>query len=413
MLKLRPKKEVANTRPPTTFVFLIDTSGSMDELFGGSASGALTKRQGVMQAAKAILPQLAPQDTVTLVFYNDKAYPIARHFASSRRQDLERLIDSLPQYNGGTNFVAALETTLQLLKESRNPSRRVLFLTDGNNGYGSAARVVELAREVAGQGAVLDGMGVGADFNFAFMRDLSAPSNGFTERLDSPQQAESIFGNLVLTTQRTAATRVFLNFVFPPGLRDVEVYQHMPEMRFQALAPGHDGACRLELNVQTLRRDKRNVYLFKVHLDAPATGPTRLLAELRVDFDVPSLGLQNQRVACNALVSLADDPTQEIRDTGVDALFEEAELTKLYEQFLAVKDTDWQKGVSLLNLMLERAVALTDRDRIEQYTRARDQLQQNHNLSNDDLNRIGRSSSRSTQAATADIRRSSAGPRRY
>ena len=35
MLKLRPTQEVAQTRPSTTFVFLIDTSGSMYEIVAG------------------------------------------------------------------------------------------------------------------------------------------------------------------------------------------------------------------------------------------------------------------------------------------------------------------------------------------------------------------------------------------
>ena len=35
MLKLRPNKEIANTRSSTTFAFLIDTSGSMYEIVAG------------------------------------------------------------------------------------------------------------------------------------------------------------------------------------------------------------------------------------------------------------------------------------------------------------------------------------------------------------------------------------------
>jgi Ca-activated chloride channel homolog len=35
MLKLRPIKDVATSRPPTTFTFVIDTSGSMYEVVAG------------------------------------------------------------------------------------------------------------------------------------------------------------------------------------------------------------------------------------------------------------------------------------------------------------------------------------------------------------------------------------------
>ena len=38
MLKLRPNKEIAATRPPTSFVFVIDTSGSMYEIVSGETT---------------------------------------------------------------------------------------------------------------------------------------------------------------------------------------------------------------------------------------------------------------------------------------------------------------------------------------------------------------------------------------
>ncbi|MFM6083140.1 MAG: VWA domain-containing protein, partial [Dolichospermum sp.] len=38
MLKLQPTKEVATTRPPTTFAFVIDTSGSMREVVTGNVT---------------------------------------------------------------------------------------------------------------------------------------------------------------------------------------------------------------------------------------------------------------------------------------------------------------------------------------------------------------------------------------
>lgn len=390
---------------------LLDCSGSMDEPFADNVKD-MTKRQGVIQAAKAILPNLGPQDTVSIIFYASQAYHIATALPASQRAEIERHIESLNKYNGGTNFEAALKMAQQVIQSCRNATKRLLFLTDGNANEGKPERVEALVSELTQQGVVLDGIGVGKDFNFAYMRGLSGPSNGFTELLASPDRANSLFQNLLVNTQRTIAQHVFLNIVFPTYVRDLEVYQQLPEMRYYALKPGHDGISRLELNIQTLRRDRRNIYLLKANLDAPAQDNNQLLAEVRLDYDIPSLNLKAQRAACNIFVNYTDQNTHPMRDTSVDDLYYEAELTKLYAQFIEVKDQDWKKAVALLQEMIQRANSLRDNERIALYQQALVKLQTDKKLSNDDLNRIGQSSSTTTQQGIADLAPPTAKPPR-
>ena len=77
--------------------------------------------------------------------------------------------------------------------------------------------------------------------------------------------------------------------------------------------------------------------------------------------------------------------------------------TKLYAQFIEAKDQDWQKAVVLLQEMIKRAITLGDNERTQLYQQALATLQKDKKLSNDDLNRMGQSSSRSTQQGNADI----------
>ncbi len=381
---------------------VLDCSSSMDEPFSDTVSH-ITKRQGAMLAAKAVLPSLGPQDTISIVFYASQAYHIATALPASKRAEIENHIDSLSRFNGGTNFEAALTMTQQVLNSCQNLTKRVLFLTDGNANEGSAIKVESQINELTKQGVVMDCMGIGKDFNFTYMRSLSTSSNGFTELLDSPDRASNIFQNLLINTQRTVAQHVFLNLMIPAGVRDLEFYQHLPEMRYYAIKPGQDGVSRLELNIQTLRRDRRNIYILKANLDAPAQDNNQLLAEVRLDFDIPSLKLKAQRVASNVFVNYTDQNTHPLRDTSVDDLYYEAELTKLYAQFIEIKEQDWQKAVSLLQEMIARAHMLDDKERISLYQRALQILQKDKKLSNDDLNRMGQSSSCSTQQGQADI----------
>ncbi|WP_341325709.1 VWA domain-containing protein [Methylotuvimicrobium sp. KM2] len=381
---------------------VLDASSSMDEPFSDRIPN-MTKRQGVMQAAKAILPQLSPQDKVSIIFYDSRAHHIATGLSADQRNRIEQHIDALSLHRGGTNFESALRMVKQILPNWLNNNKRVLFLTDGNANAGNPANVATLIDELTGQGVVLDCLGVGKDFNFTYMRRLSGPSNGFTELLETPEKAQNLFQNLLLNTQRTIAQRVFLNLIFPPEIRDIEVYQQFPEMRYFEPKPGHDQYSRLELNIGTLRRDRRNIYLLKTNLDAPSQGNNRQIVDARLDYDIPALNLAAQRTASTVFVNFTDQAQPPERDTSIDDLYYEAELTKLFGRFVDVKDTDWRQGAALLQEMIQRANALGDTERLTLYQQALAKLQQDKQLSNDDLNRIGQSSSHSTQQLNADL----------
>ena len=383
-------------------VLVLDCSGSMDGAFNNNIKD-ITKRQGVIQATKNILPNLGPQDTVSIIFYASQAYHIATALPANQPDVIERHIESLTDYSGGTNFEAALKMTQQVIKSCPNVTKRVLFLTDGNANYGKPESINQMVSELAQQGVTIDSMGVGKDFNFSYMRNLSKPSNGFSELLDAPDNANALFESLLVNTQRTVANNVFLSIMFPAGIRDIELYQQVPEMRYYTAKLGQDGISRIELNIQTLRRDKRNIYILKANIDAPTQDNNQKMAEIRLDFDIPSLNLTRQREACNIFVNFTDQKTHPMRDTSVDNLYYEAELTKLYSQFVEIKDQDWQKAVALLQEMIQRVNTLGDNERLTFYQQALTKLQKDKQLSNDDLNRIGQSSSRSTQQQLADI----------
>ena len=89
MLKQRPTKEVAATRPPTTFAFVIDTSGSMYEVVAGNVTptgntfvqdgnvynevtGGKSKIDIVIESLLALVRsgRLGASDRSTLIFVN-------------------------------------------------------------------------------------------------------------------------------------------------------------------------------------------------------------------------------------------------------------------------------------------------------------------------------------------------------
>lgn len=402
-IDIEPDNRLINTKDlACDFILVMDASSSMDEPFSKD-NKSLTKREGAIEAAKSILDHLGSDDTVSLIFFDSQAYIISTAQSAYMKTDIANNIDELKKYYGSTNFQAALEKSKRVLESCKNPIRRLLFLTDGSDNQSDMASVDKLVHEIATQSVAIDCMGLGSDFDFEYMRNMSHPSNGFTELLDSPSNAAVLFQNFLINTQRTLATKVFLGLRFPAdGIRKVEIYQQFPEIRYHIPKSSENGDY-LNISVYTLRRDKRNVYLVKARVDAPIKGNTSLIMEITLDYDIPALNLEKQRVFCNVYASYSDTQTNTIRDTSINDLYYEAELSKLYEEFLKFKDDDWRRADNILQEMIKRAESLGNNEKVDFYQSLRNKLQKDQKLSNDDLNRLGHSSTRSTQQALADI----------
>ena len=398
-LDIEPAKfyRVAHRSVPCDLCLVLDASGSMDEPF--TADSSVSKRQAVEGAAKEAVSHLDADDTLSLVFYDSRAYRIADLVSGDRQDEIRDKIESLENFSGATDFEAALKTAKSVLAEGGNPSRRIVFLTDGQASSGDERSVETIVENLSRDGVTVDCIGVGADFDFSYMRQLSKSSNGRTILLSEPKEADARFGELLESAQRVVASNVFLTLLFPPGLRDVEVYQWLPEMRYYGEAsPGPSGKTIAKINVQTLRQDRRNIFFLKARMDPPETERFGLFASARLDFDLPPLKRFGLQENLNIHLNFSDDPEAAVRDTSVDDGFLEVELAKLDDQFQRLRKGDWQTALAVLEEMLRRARLLGDRLREEEYNRYKDKLKVEHRLSDDDFNRVGSISSQSTRA---------------
>jgi hypothetical protein len=385
---------------PADICLLLDSSTSMIEAL--SLGDAQRKRDVAIAAARQILPHLGPEDKFSIIFYDSQAHLIAERWTRERAEEADQVLGTAEGYGGSTNFEAALRMAQQVLARGQNSSRRVFFLTDGNANRGNPVAVGELVNRLAADGVTIDCLGVGTDFNFAYMRQLSAPSNGLTERIETGDHAKRLFQQILASAQSAVATNVFLTLQFAPGLRDLEVYQCAPEVRYYPLQPGAGGRFGIEIPVRTVQRDRRNIYLIKAHLDTPIDSSQHRIADVRVDYDLPPAGLTGQRAVLKIAVNCRDQG-RPVRDTDVDNLFAEAELAKYYERFLAVHAQDWEEACVIIDEMIRRAQIIDDQDRQRHFAEIREKLVKDHRLSEDDLNRIGSRSTKVTRVTEVSM----------
>ena len=401
-LSLYTHPDFVKAHPKTScdVVFVVDTSSSMNESFVAGAK--VTKREGVIQSMEAILPGVQTDDTISLICYDSATYMELDHAAGRDKDRIRAALPQIRKHCGATNFEKAFATTRKILESGHNASRRVCFLTDGNSTEGSLAKAHQLNREVAATGATVDCLGVGEDFNFQEMQRFTTVSSGETRILSTPAEAGTVFAQLLKAAQRSLVGNAVLRLSLPAGMRDVEIYQLTPEIRFfDDVKPARNGSVNYRINLQALAQTHNYIYLAQMGVDVP-TDPDRAnlpLARMRLDYDVPVLGLRGQVLENEIVLNLAGSPEQkESPNNDVDAAMLEASLEKLDQQAQrAAKQEDWRGVAILLHQMAQNARAVPDQEKAREYERRLDTLKKNGKLTQDDLNQIGRNSTRSAR----------------
>jgi len=402
-LKLFTHDAVVRRHPQTAcdVVLAVDTSQSMDEPF--KPGSKLSKREAVIKAATDMVSSLNPDDTLGLICYDSAGYIELNRAPGRDKQAIQMAIAAkIGQHSGGTNFQAAFELAKSLFSRPGAPSRRLCFLTDGNQTEGSPQRAADLNREIAALGVVVDCLGVGRDFNFTEMQKYTAESNGRTELLDTPDDAQRIFRELLRNAQQSLISNAALRITLGAHMRDVEFYQLTPEIRMltSQLPVGRDGSRSGRINLQSMTQNFNYTYILRCNVDVTAgQKATNLpLGRVRLDYDVPVSGLTDQVIENTIVLNVAEQPGEEIHDHTVEQDALEASLERLNQQAQAAASaSDWKQVATILKQMIDHANTLGDSDKRKHYQQQLDDLVKNGKLSRDQLNKIGSASTKSTR----------------
>ncbi|RUT02394.1 hypothetical protein DSM106972_058720 [Dulcicalothrix desertica PCC 7102] len=195
MLKIRPNKEVAKTLPPTNFVFVIDTSGSMYEVVSGEitptgttyiqdgkqyneVTGGKSKIDIVIESLLALVRsgKLKDTDRVAIVQFDDNASQIIGLTPATQISQLENAITKLRSFSGGTRMGLGLSRALDILGNQDMAVRRTLLFTDGQTCDEDTCR--NIASDFAAKNIPITALGVGEDFKEDLLSHLSDSTGG-------------------------------------------------------------------------------------------------------------------------------------------------------------------------------------------------------------------------------------------
>ncbi len=200
-------------KPDSNLVFLIDTSGSMNQP---------NKLPLLRNSFKLLLNSLKPTDTISIVAYAGSAGTVLE---PTQVKDKRKILSALDRLHAGGSTAggAGLRQAYALAEESQNSDgvNRVILATDGDFNVGirdpeQLKRFVEKKRKTSVTLSVL-GFGRG-NYNDELMQKLAQNGNGNAAYIDTLSEARKVLVEEAGSTLFTIAKDVKLQVEFNPGL---------------------------------------------------------------------------------------------------------------------------------------------------------------------------------------------------
>lgn len=199
-------------RPPLDLVFLIDTSGSMDEA---------NKLPLLIQSFRLMLGQLRPEDRVAIVTYAGSAGLVLEPTAATDRATIEAALNNL-MAGGSTAGAEGLELAYQTAERMAGKGRigRILLATDGdfNVGVADPEGLEAYVAKKRAAGTYLSVLGFGrGNLDDATMQALAQSGNGTAAYIDTLSEAQKVLVDQLTGALFPIADDVKIQIEFNPA----------------------------------------------------------------------------------------------------------------------------------------------------------------------------------------------------
>jgi Ca-activated chloride channel family protein len=200
LMDILPSSNMPSIRAPINLSIVIDRSTSMQG----------QRLDQVRNATLSILNELTPEDNATVVAFSDHADLIVSsedaHDITSSRARL-----SLLQAGGGTEIGQGLKMGLNQLQNNYIHSgvNHLILLTDGRT-YGDEDLCIQLADVSASHGIIINGIGIGSDWNDRLIDEITSHTGGNVAFLDSPRTIGAFLQRIFESLGHVYASRMRL-----------------------------------------------------------------------------------------------------------------------------------------------------------------------------------------------------------
>lgn len=398
---------------PAHLIVLVDVSGSMQLLIeddpnakvvgkSRSEAGEVTlvestvpsRRMVAQQVVQRLAERLSPDDRLTLVGFDHEAYPLAR--ALPPGPALTTAVSQLAEVGGGgTSMGRAFEIVRSSLADRKdsNATQRIVVLTDGEDQEAAFAQAQ--ANAIGSEFHVpIFAFGTGPSRG-DFLLKIGADSGGAYRNIKNEQDAEEFFGEFLTRQKNILATNVSLQLWLSPEMFVRELYRTKPEVLFVGdMKP--DTKNTVVIPIEHMEKNKAYEFLFRCNVPAKDAGRFRL-AKAALLYDLPALGVTDQRAEANIVVEFTTDSEKsKVRLGEVKRVIGQAEVQRqlLFLQdkrdaIIAGRATDKDRTIvgRLLDELVKRFADLGDQAAANNYRNMKSEFLAKGEISQEMMNR--------------------------
>ncbi len=309
-------------RFPLNFCFVLDTSGSM--------SGK--KIEAVRTAVNMLVDQMLPDDIVSVVSFASKGKVIVPAQPTANKRVIQALVAGL-HTSGGTQMGSGMALGLEELEKHHGPNvvTRMVLLTDGHTSNKSKCQ--ELADSARVLAIPIHPMGVGSGWNEKLLDEVGARSRGQpAEFIRQPQDALTVFQQQFQSAAAVVVRNATLTMDLPVGVTPRRVMKTLPLISDLGQSGLSDR--RVLVPLGDIERGAPQAVLVELMVLAQQPGTFRL-ARVEVAYDLPNMGVFNEKVAQDVLVEYVADAAQaQAVDAQVMNMAEKASAHRLVTRAL-------------------------------------------------------------------------------
>ena len=179
-------------------------------------------------AAFQIIDQLTPEDYLSVVAFADRADVLVQAAKLTDKTAFKNLIMGM-QPNGSTEILQGLQAGLKENQKNASPKyvNHIILLTDGRT-FGDEAQCLELADYALHAGIGISAMGIGEEWNDAFLDSLAGRTGGSSEYITSPNSVVKFLNDRVKSLGKSFAERTSLSLAPDPDIKVESAFRLAP-----------------------------------------------------------------------------------------------------------------------------------------------------------------------------------------
>ncbi|HEV7126798.1 MAG TPA: VWA domain-containing protein [Ktedonobacterales bacterium] len=295
LVDARTAEGAPQVRMPLNFALVLDHSGSMKG----------EKLRSVKEAVKLVVDQMAPNDIVSVIVFDDNAQVIVPAQPAADKLGIKRAVDSIRD-GGGTAMSLGMSVGLNELRKHAAPTsvNRMVLLTDGVT-YGDEDRCRRMADDAGASGIGIHPLGIGADWEEDLLDNIGQRSSGMpAEFIRTPADALGLFQQELRSAAAVAVRNAQLILRLAAGVTPKKAVKVLPLIADQG--PGVLSDREVVVTLGDLERGTPQAVLFELLVEPKPAGTFRI-AQAELSYEVPGQGVQTEKVRADAVINFTNE----------------------------------------------------------------------------------------------------------